>query len=197
VVLDGRRQYVQHAGSWVLLALMHASGLYQRAEALRRAAVQARNVDSRHLGATAPRVALDAAVIAIGIGQRCIEGVRRLATPTARTLLRIDQTLPPPAWVREVLGRLARARGQVLHVATMFALIDDASRENEPRAWFYVDNHMRPYTGKHVIRKGWRMQDKAVRPGSSDYWVYRESAVMLSALWKPTVLHRKRVQRST
>jgi hypothetical protein len=33
-------------------------------------------------------------------------------------------------------------------------------------------NHMRPYTGKHVIRRGWRMQDKRVRPGVSDYYVH-------------------------
>lgn len=186
VALDGRRQYVQHAGSWLLLAFMQASGLYQRAEALRRAAVQARDVDGRHLGATALRVALDAAIIALGIGQGCIEGVRRIATPTARTLLRIGQALPPPAWVREVLGRFAGARGQVLHVATMFALIDSARRENEPRAWFYVDGHMRPYTGKHVIRKGWRMQDKTVRPGSSDYWVHDEDGRPLVRVGSPS-----------
>ena len=39
---------------------------------------------------------------------------------------------------------------------------------------FYVDNHMRPYTGKHVVRRGWRMQDKRVRPGTSDYYVHDE-----------------------
>jgi len=193
VVLDGRRQYVQHAGSWILLAFIQASGLYQRAEALRRAAVRARAVDGRHLGATALRVALDAAIIALGIGQGCIEGVRRIATPTAKTLLRITQAVPPPTWVREVLGRFARARGQVLHVATMFSLIDSARRENEPRAWFYVDNHMRPYTGKHVIRKGWRMQDKRVLPGSSDYWVHDEDGRPLVRVGSPS--HESMTQR--
>jgi hypothetical protein len=186
VALDGRRQYVQHAGSWILLALMHASGLYQRTEALRLAAIQTGDVDGRHLGATALRVALDAAIIAIGIGQGCMEGVRRLATPTARTLFRIGQALPPPAWVRQVLRRLACARGQVLHVATMLALIQRAQREDEPRAWYYVDNHMRPYTGKHVIRKGWRMQDKRVRPGSSDYWVHDEDGRPLLRVASPS-----------
>jgi len=33
---------------------------------------------------------------------------------------------------------------------------------------------LRPYTGKHVIRKGWRMQDKRVRPGTTDYYVHDE-----------------------
>jgi hypothetical protein len=186
VLLDGRRHYVQHAGSWVLISLMHALGAYQRAETLRRAAVQARDVDERHLGATALRVALDAAIMAIGIGQGCIEGVRRLATPTAQTLFRIGLRLPPPAWVREVLGRLAGARGQVLHIATMFALIGRVRRENGPRAWFYVDNHMRPYAGKHVIRKGWRMQDKRVRPGSSDYWIHDEDGRPLLRVGSPS-----------
>src|SRR5208283_1898770 len=32
----------------------------------------------------------------------------------------------------------------------------------------------RPYTGKHVIRRGWRMQDKRVLPGTSDYYVHDE-----------------------
>ena len=30
--------------------------------------------------------------------------------------------------------------------------------EDDVPAVFYVDNHMRPYTGKHTVRKGWRMQ---------------------------------------
>jgi hypothetical protein len=39
---------------------------------------------------------------------------------------------------------------------------------------FYVDNHMRPYTGARTIRRGWRMQDKRVRPGITDYYVHDE-----------------------
>jgi hypothetical protein len=39
---------------------------------------------------------------------------------------------------------------------------------------FYIDNHLRPYTGQQVIRKGWRMQDKRARPGISDYYVHDE-----------------------
>jgi hypothetical protein len=37
---------------------------------------------------------------------------------------------------------------------------------------FYVDNHLRPYTGKHVIRRGWRMQDRRVLPGATDGYVH-------------------------
>jgi hypothetical protein len=39
---------------------------------------------------------------------------------------------------------------------------------------FYVDNHMRPFTGQEVIRKGWRMQDKRSLPGATDYYVHTE-----------------------
>ncbi|MBX3214918.1 MAG: hypothetical protein KF850_22990 [Labilithrix sp.] len=39
---------------------------------------------------------------------------------------------------------------------------------------FYVDNHMRPYTGAQTVRRGWRMQDKRVRPGITDYYVRDE-----------------------
>ena len=42
---------------------------------------------------------------------------------------------------------------------------------------FYVDNHLRPYTGKHVVRKGRRMQARRVLPGTSDYYVHDEDGV--------------------
>ena len=67
---------------------------------------------------------------------------------------------------------IARWRHQPLHLATSFGLIEQAQRAQDARAWFYIDNHMRPYTSKQVVRKGWRMQDKRVRPGTSDYWVH-------------------------
>jgi len=48
-----------------------------------------------------------------------------------------------------------------------------AAREDEQApAVFYVDNHLRPYTGQEVVRRGWRMQDKRVVPGASDYYVH-------------------------
>ena len=51
-------------------------------------------------------------------------------------------------------------------------LDDDRQLATRGQGVFYVDHHMRPYTGKHVIRKGWRMQDKRVRPGVSDDYVH-------------------------
>lgn len=172
LIIDYKRQYVQHAGTLIVLALLQAFGLYRHADNLRAGAIAAGDIDPRYLGRTALRVALDAAIIALLIGQQCIEGVRRVATPSAKTLLRVLTAVPSEIWVRGVLSRFAKACGQALHVVTSFALIDQAERQHDARAWFYVDNHMRPYTGKHVLRKGWRMQDKRVRPGTSDYWVH-------------------------
>jgi hypothetical protein len=162
VAIGSGKQYVQHAGSLLLLALLNALGLYRWAESLRQSAIDAGEIERRHLGPTALRVALDASIIALTIGQKCVEGVRRIATPSAPALLRILLAVPTPQWVRQVVGRFAQARGQLLHCAVSFALIDEAGRETAPRAWFYVDNHLRPYTGRHTLRKGWRMQDKRV-----------------------------------
>lgn len=51
-------------------------------------------------------------------------------------------------------------------------LDDERQQATKEPGVFYVDAHLRPYTGKHVIRKGWRMQDRRVRPGVSDYYVH-------------------------
>ncbi len=186
LIIHAKKQYVQHAGAFIVLALLQAFGLYRQAEALRKSAVARGDVDHRYLGKTALRVALDAAVIALVTGQKCIEGVRRVATPSAKTLLRVLTPVPSESWVRAVLGRFAGTCGQALHLATSFMLIEHAERQHEPRAWFYVDNHMRPYTGKQVVRKGWRMQDKRVRPGTSDYWVHDQDGRPLLRVHSPS-----------
>jgi len=186
LIIDAKKQYVQHAGAFIVLALLQAFGLYRHAEALRKSAIADGNVDRRYLGKTALRVALDAAVIALVTGQKCIEGVRRVATPSAKTLLRVLRPVPSESWVRGVLARFAGACGQTLHLATSFALIEQAQRQHDARAWFYIDGHMRPYTGKQVMRKGWRMQDKRVRPGSSDYWVHDQDGRPLLRVNSPS-----------
>jgi hypothetical protein len=113
-------------------------------------------------------------ICALAIGQMCIEGVRRLATPTGATLLRAER-VPTASGVRKVLGRLlAQTDGEAMLEARMTErLLATATSASGP-AVFYVDNHMRPYTGKHVVRKGWRMQDKRVLPGATDYYVHDE-----------------------
>jgi hypothetical protein len=186
LVMDAKKQYVQHAGAFIVLALLQAFGMYRHTETLRKSAIAEGDADRRYLGKTALRVALDAAIIALVIGQQCIEGVRRVTTPSAKTLLRVLTAVPSESWVRGVLGRFAKARGQALHLLTSFALIDQAEREHDARAWFYVDNHMRPYTGKQVVRKGWRMQDKRVRPGTSDYWVHDQDGRPLLRINSPS-----------
>jgi hypothetical protein len=186
LIVDEKKQYVQHAGAFIVLGLLQAFGLYRHAEALRKDAIHEGDVDRRYLGKTALRVAFDAALIALVIGQKCIEGVRRVATPSAKTLLRVLTAVPSESWVRSVIGRFANARGQALHLATSFALIEQAQHEHDARAWFYVDNHMRPYTGKQVVRKGWRMQDKRVRPGTSDYWIHDQDGRPLLRVNSPS-----------
>jgi hypothetical protein len=52
--------------------------------------------------------------------------------------------------------------------------LDAARAESNEPAVFYVDNHMRKYTGQEVVRYGWRMQDKRAMPGASDYYVHDE-----------------------
>lgn len=186
LIIDEKKQYVQHAGAFIVLGLLQAFGVYRYAENLRKSAIAEGDADGRYLGKTALRVALDAAIIALIIGQRCIEGVRRVATPSAKTLLRVLTAVPSESWVRGVLARFAQARGQTLHLATSFSLIDQVGRQHDARAWFYVDNHMRPYAGKHVVRKGWRMQDKRVLPGCSDYWVHDQDGRPLLRVASPS-----------
>jgi len=103
--------------------------------------------------------------------ERCVEGVRRLSTPSAGTLLRSRGAISA-SWARRVLGRFAAKGNDSLRFGLVGQLL--GRNPQAERVWLYVDNHMRPYTGKQVIRKGWRMQDKRARPGTSDYYVHDE-----------------------
>jgi hypothetical protein len=157
--------FVQHVGVWILIAMTHAMGLYKHAAALPGELQRPR------------RLALDAAMAALILGQRCVEGVRRLATPTAHVLLRAARA-PSATWVRRVLGSLARnSAGYILHTLVARDLIRSSAADadmEDPPAIFYIDNHTRPYTGKHTLRKAWRMQDKRAVPGCTDYYVHDE-----------------------
>jgi hypothetical protein len=166
-------RWVQHLGTWLLVAMLGRVGLHRHAEA----------ACDRRVEGDALRVALDAVAMALAIGQKCVEGVRRIATPSASSLLRASHP-PSASWCRRVLGRLAmKLGGARMHLAMAKEAID-ADRVEGERAVFYVDNHLRPYTGKHTVRRGWRMQDKRVRPGISDYYVHDEDgrAVMRLAV---------------
>ena len=156
-------QLVQHVGTWLMLALAKQLGLYEEAQH----AFGGRGGDGL-------RIALDAVVCALAIQQRCVEGVRRLATPTGPTLLRAER-VPTASGVRKLFGRLLSRAGSAMALDVRMAeRFIAAARADDGPAVFYVDNHLRPYTGQHVVRKGWRMQDRRVLPGTTDYYVHDE-----------------------
>ena len=159
---------VQHVGTWLMLAMAEQHHLYDAALG---------ELWGEQRGAAQLRVALDAVIAALSIGEGCVEGVRRLATSSAGRLLRTDQA-PSASWVRRVLKRFAGGRNELngwrLHLLLAGMYMRQAQAGSEHAAVYYVDNHMRPYTGKFTTRKGWRMQDKRVRPGATDYWVHSE-----------------------
>lgn len=154
-------EMVQHVGSWLMLAMLQWLGVYSLAKEGCGGAVSP----------VALRIALDAVAIALTLGERCVEGIRRLATPTAGLLLRATGAISA-SWARRVLGRFAAKGSSVLQFGLVGRLL--GRNEQAECVWLYVDNHMRPYTGRHVVRKGWRMQDKRARPGTSDYYVHDE-----------------------
>jgi transposase len=162
-VLTGS-SHVQHVGTWLMLGMLQTFGMYARAE--------------KHLGPEVDltrdqlRLALDATAMALSLGQGCVEGVRRLATPSAPVLFRSTAAVSANA-TRAWLHTYADEAAPFFHLGMAGLHIHDGSVATR-RAVFYVDNHMRPYTGKHTLRKGWRMQSKRAVPGTSDYYVHDE-----------------------
>lgn len=157
---------VQHAGGLLLVALIHSYGLYE-------AAIRGWDASARWRDRL--RMVIDAVIIALGIGQKCVEGVRRLETSTAPILLRCNHA-PSESWVRRIIKRYVDGSGMAnnLHLRMTGVYLDSARSTEDTPAVFYVDNHMRSYTGKRTIRKGWRMQDKRAVPGVTDYYVHDE-----------------------
>jgi len=158
---------VQHAGSWLLLGGLRELGFHDLAAQHRGDAVAAASL----------RAAIDATAISLGLGEGSVEGVRRIATPTVETLLRHAGGVTA-SWVRRVLHDFADASAKPFAEAMARRLLSRAGA-GEDRVFLYVDNHMRPYTGEHVIRKGWRMQDKRAVPGTTDYYVHDEEGCPL------------------
>jgi hypothetical protein len=159
--------FVQHLGTWLMITFVARLGLYKAAEAVA--------VERACVPASVVRVGFDATIAAFALGEHALEGVRRLRTPTAKLLLQTP-SVPSPDSLRALMDDLSADLGAVgLHFAMLRRYIKaDRELKSGETGVFYVDNHMRPYTGKHVVRKGWRMQDKRVRPGVSDYYVHDE-----------------------
>ena len=155
---------VQHLGTWLMIAVVARLGLFTRAEA----------IGTNRVASSALRIALEALIAALSIGEQCVEGVRRLQTRSVGVLLRA-QWAPSATWTRLILGRFARELGGFyLQMSMAASYVREAKAKATRPCVYYVDNHMRHYTGKEVLRKGWRMQDKRAVPGSTDYWVHDE-----------------------
>jgi hypothetical protein len=158
---------VQHAGSWMALGLLDKLGIHDLAAKAGGEAVAGPSL----------RAALDATAIALCIGEGCVEGVRRLETPSMGALLRRPGGVSA-SWVRRVLHDLADAGSDEFQATVASRLLARAA-DDEDRVFLYVDNHLRPYTGQHVIRKGWRMQAKRAVAGTTDYYVHDEDGCPL------------------
>jgi hypothetical protein len=76
-------RFVQAVGTWLLLGMVNALGLYRAVETERARPER----KGRRLRAGTVRVALDALIVALAVGQKCVEGVRRLQTATAGGLV--------------------------------------------------------------------------------------------------------------
>lgn len=173
--IDPRGTKAQHLGVWVMLAMLNSLGIYHFIEQL-RLKLNGPNVKEsrRRISPATLRVVVDAVAATFTLGEQTVEGIRRLATPCLRTLLRHRAGITA-VWARRVLHEFADGTGSLLHETLGVLLVQQSERlASDQRVVFYVDNHMRPYTGKHTIRKGWRMQDKRALPGVSDYWVHDE-----------------------
>ena len=155
------KRQVQFLGAWLLVAMTARLGLHA---ALVGGA-------SKRGASNALGLAVSAVTVALGIGEGCIEGVRRLAHQSAAALL-LAVRAPSPTWVRKVLGAAAaKGQGFFIHARLSCGLMRDAVSRGA-LAVFYVDNHLRPYSGFRRLLYGWRMQDKRAMPGTTDFHVH-------------------------
>jgi len=154
------RRGVQYAGVWLLTAMVGSLGLYESATTLPQAA-------SRPL-----RLAFDAVLAALGIGEGCVEGVRRLATRAAAALL-LASSPPSATWVRRTLGGLTTGAEEFHRdfAAKLFLAARHRAEPDKPMV-LYVDNHTREYTGEQLLSWHWKMQRKRAVRGTTDYWIH-------------------------
>jgi hypothetical protein len=165
------RSVVQHLGVWLLTAVVASKGLHDKAgRVLREGKVE-----------DALRVALDAVIAALGIGQGCVEGVRRLSTGTGAALL-LSSSVPSATWVRRTLGQAAPRSTRFQDQLAAERIREVQLGAFERPAVFYVDNHTRAYTGRHKLTWHWKMQEDRAVPGVTDYWIHDGDGRPITAL---------------
>jgi hypothetical protein len=132
---------VQRAGAWIMTAMLARFGVY--------------DVALGRVGENAACVGLDATIATFAIGETSLEGVRRLATPTAGLLLQTP-SVPSPDALRSQMDDLAwiSARSPFTSRCSVANSGGDRQATTREPGVFYIDGHRRPYTGKHVVRKG-------------------------------------------
>jgi len=124
-VAPGQR-LVQHVGSWMVLGLLNELGVYEVADRCRGDTVSMPSL----------RRALDATAIALAIGEECVEGVRRIETPSAGTLLRHTGGVSA-SWTRRVLHGFAD-QGSTMFQATMASRLLARTADGEAHVVLYV-----------------------------------------------------------
>ena len=166
-VAPSSTEQVQHLGSWLALGLLGKLEIHDLAA----------KAGGESVGGAELRAAIDATAVALCLGEGCVEGVRRLETSSVGTLLRRPGGISA-SYTRRVLHGLADAGHAAFQGAVAKRFLARAA-DDEDHVFLYVDNHLRPYTGLHVIRKGWRMQAKRAVPGVTDYYVHDEDGCPL------------------
>ena len=155
---------VQHVGAWMLLVTVAGLGLYTHLRNHERCKPKGRPL----------RVAVDVVLSALATGGRCVESVRRLSTSSIAAMA-LACSAPSATWVRRTLGGYCAGNvSEQLHKEVSGELLGRARRRRrrgKPVVLFF-DNHGRPYTGTHDLRRIWRMQGKCTVPGAMDYWVH-------------------------
>ncbi len=164
LTVDGpvSKRQVQFLGAWLLVAMTARLGLHTAL-----VGSEVKNSAGKALG-----LAVSAVTVALGIGEACVEGVRRLAHQSASALL-FAVRAPSPTWVRKVLcAAAAKGQGFFIHARLSGGLMRAAASRGADVAVFYVDNHLRPYSGFRRLLYGWRMQDKRAMAGTTDFHVH-------------------------
>jgi hypothetical protein len=133
---------VQHVGSWMLLGLLNALGVYEVAERCRGDAVSMPSL----------RLAMDATAIALAIGEECVEGVRRIETPSAGTLLRHAGGVSA-SWTRRILHAFAD-EGSTMFQATMASRLLARTADGDACVVLYITTCGRTRASTSFARDG-------------------------------------------